>query len=258
MVATLVTLWLTAAGTHVRVAEAPFEGNGVSADQLGLYERQVRSALRRCGLPVDTVEESRETAGAELLDACGTSVDACRRLQGVYPAVLVGEFIQTVDMLGAHLTVVDTASGRSLASEDVRSLDSRAFLDGLTAASSRLAETSAIALGLKFEPDAPLRPYAVYPLVAGGVLIGTGIYFLIQANSDANTLKNNAGPLDPAVAARNSGPTNQTLGWVLTSVGVASTIVGVILFAPGAERRPLVAVSVDPTRGMLTFRGALP
>ena len=258
MLGTLVGVWLAAAGTPVRVAEAPFEGHGLSSEQMRFYEKHVRAALRRYGLPVDTVDESQQRAGSEAVDRCGADAEACSALRGAYPGVVRGKIVLGAQGSSAHLTVVDTATGANLASEDVSAPDTHALLDGLIEASGRLASRSAQSLGIEFQPDAPLRGYAVYPLVAGGVLIGTGAYFLVKAANDSSTLKGTGGSLNDAVNARNSGSTDLTLGLVLTGVGVASTVVGVIFYAPGAERKPLVSLSVEPTRGMVVMRGALP
>jgi hypothetical protein len=49
-----------------------------------------------------------------------------------------------------------------------------------------------------------------------------------------------------------------TLGIALTSLGVVSTVVGILFYAPGAERKPLVRLDVDPMHQRLVLAGALP
>ena len=255
---TLVTVWLAAANVPIRVAEVPFSGREIPAEQTVLYERNVRLALRRYGLPVDTIDESRQRAGDEAVDRCGQAPDGCTALKGAYRAVVRGEFEHSDKGLTGRLTVVDTTNATSLAAEDVSAPDARAFLDALVDASGRLAATSAEGLHLEFQPDAPLRGVAVYPFVAGGVLLVSGTVFLIKAASDSGTLTGNTPSLNEAVQAKNSGSASLTTGLILTGLGVASTIVGIVFYAPGAERRPLVTVGAEPSRGMLLVRGDLP
>ena len=258
MLGTLVAVCLAAAGTPLRVAEAPFVVRDLPPEQTALYERNVRLALRRYGLPVDTVDESRQRAGVEAVDRCGQAPGSCTGLKGAYPAVVRGEFEQSDRGLIARLSVVDTASGTSFAAEDVSAPDGRTFLDALSDASGRLAAKSAEGLHLEFQPAAPLRGVAVYPLVAGGVLLASGTFFLIKAAGDSGTLTGNTASLNAAVQAKNAGSASLTTGLILTGLGVASTIVGIVFYAPGAERRPLVTVGAEPSRGMLLVRGDLP
>jgi predicted regulator of Ras-like GTPase activity (Roadblock/LC7/MglB family) len=240
------------------IAMAPLDAPGIEEKERGFYEGHLQLALRRYGLPVETVADTEARLGRDALRLC-TEKDfsGCPAAAPAYEAVVVGSMSRSDTGTTGHFLVV-SAEGALLASETVSSPDTRTFLDAMTAAAGRLAPRAATKLGLESPVDAPLRGAAVYPFVAGGVLIGTGAYFLVAAASNSNTLKNPSSSLPDAVSARDSGPKNLALGITLTTLGVASTIVGIVFFAPGAEHKPLVRLDVDPVGQRVAISGALP
>ena len=252
-------LLIVATATPPRIGMSPLHSQGLEEQQRVFYEDQLRLVLRRYGLPVETVDETRAGFGAEALEACTLREPAgCTGGQGTYAGIFVSDISLSEKGYSGQLAVVDPASGGLIAAETVSAPDARAFLDGCSTAGDRLAKRTADKLRLEIPADAPLRGAAVYPLVAGGVLIGTGAYFLFAAASDSNTVKSRSVSLTEAVNARDSGPTNLALGITLTSLGVISTVVGIVFYAPGAERKPLVRLSVDPLHQRLALSGALP
>lgn len=251
-----VILLFTTAGPP-RVGMVPLSTQGFTEEQRTFYEDHLRRALLRFGLPVDSVDETRTLTGGNELDGCALKTPTGCRVES-YAGIVVGELTSSDQGYSGQLAVVDPVSGGLLAAETFASSETRSFLDAVTAAADRIAQRTARRLNYDIPPDAPLRGAAVYPLVAGGALIATGAYFLASASSDSSTLKSSSVPLGEAVSARDSGPRNLTLGITLTTLGVASTIVGIVFYAPGAERKPLVRLSVDPVGQRVALSGALP
>ena len=252
-------LLLFSASSAGRIGMAPLATEGLSDSERSFSEENTRQAFRRYGLPIDGVQDTETRVGTAALEACSLKDPrGCIATKGVYQAIIVGDVKSSVEGYSGQLAAVDTANGSIIAAESFASPDSRGFLDARLAATRRLSNRIAAQLGVDIPLDAPLRGISVYPLVAGGVLIATGTYFLLEASSDSNALKSPSTSFPDAVNARNSGSTNLTLGIALTSLGVISTIVGVVFYAPGAERKPLVRLQVDPFQQRIALSGVLP
>lgn len=257
--AAAVIVLLTTTASAPRIGMVPVVVEGFSDDQRGFYEDLLRRALLHYGLPVDSIDETQTAAGADALQGCALKTPGgCRVGQGGYAGFFVADLSSSEQGYTGQLGVADATSGTLLASETFSSPDVRAFLDACRAAVDRIVQRTASRLRYDIPRDAPLRGVAVYPLVAGGALIAGGAYFLFAAASDSNTLTSRNVPLGDAVSAKDNGPKNLTLGITLTTLGVASTIVGVVFYAPGAERRPLVRLDVDPVGQRIALSGALP
>lgn len=84
----------------------------------------------------------------------------------------------------------------------------------------------------------------VVGLASGGVATG----LLISASGKYAALKNGTAPVDQAVAYRDSGKTEATLGYVFTGVGIAGIGAAIVMFAMGgAQGAP--TVSAVPLQG---------
>ncbi|MDP2275917.1 MAG: hypothetical protein Q8K32_34560 [Archangium sp.] len=76
--------------------------------------------------------------------------------------------------------------------------------------------------------------------------VATGLF--VSASAKQNSLLNGTAPTDQAIAIRDSGKTEATLGYVFTGVGVAGVGAAVLMFAlGGASDAP--AVSAVPLQG---------
>jgi len=258
LAAALVVL-VTATTAPPRIGMAPVSASGVEESERAFYETHLQRALLRYGIPLDSVEETSTRAGAEALRECTEPHPAgCIAARGAYAAIVVSRVTHRDGAYQGQFAVVDTSSGGIVAAETVSAPDVRAFLDGCTSAAKKLADQIASRFSMSLPADAPHRGAAVYPLVAGGVLIGTGVYFLVAASSDSSALKSPSTSLSDAVTAKSNGPRNLALGITLTSLGVVSTVVGIVLYAPGAERKPLVQLHVDPFQQRLAISGVFP
>lgn len=84
----------------------------------------------------------------------------------------------------------------------------------------------------------------VVGLASGGVAAG----LLISANGKYNALLNGTAPPEQAIAYRDSGKTEATLGYVFTGVGIAGIGAAIVMFAAGgAADSP--TVSAVPLQG---------
>lgn len=84
----------------------------------------------------------------------------------------------------------------------------------------------------------------VIGLASGGVAAGL---FIDASNKQQSLLNGSADPAQ-AIAIRDSGKTEATLGYVFTGVGVAGVAAAVVMFAVGAPAETPV-VSVSPVQG---------
>ena len=257
MLAAALTL-LLAAEPPPAVGQIRWRGSELDPAQRTMYEQHFRAALRRYGLPVDTADATEARLGATLVEQCADDWTRCGLARGMYRALVVGQIWPAGSGFRAHYGIVSTASGALVASEEIEAPDPRQFLDAEIGLAQRMARKSAAELGLELPVDAPLRGAAVYPFIGGTVLVGAGTYFLVAASSASNTLKNPASPLDEATGARNSGSRDLVLGATLTGLGLASLVVGIVFYAPGAENKPLARFEVDPVGQRVAVTGVLP
>ena len=83
----------------------------------------------------------------------------------------------------------------------------------------------------------------VIGLASGGVATG----LLISASGKYNALQNGTAPVEQAIAYRDSGKTEATLGYVFTGVGIAGIGAAIVMFAVGGESA--ATVSAMPLQG---------
>ncbi|MFO0600935.1 MAG: tetratricopeptide repeat protein [Myxococcaceae bacterium] len=101
---------------------------------------------------------------------------------------------------------------------------------------------------VKEEPKGPsVRALSWIPGVVGLASAGVATAMLVSASGKYNALKNGTAPPEQAIAYRETGKTDATLGYVFTGVAVAGVGAAVVMFLAGGEKAP--AVSVAPLNG---------
>jgi hypothetical protein len=109
----------------------------------------------------------------------------------------------------------------------------------------------------------PARPLwkLLVPVGLGVAALGASAVFFVIAAGQWAKLNDSANwatlPPDEALALRNSGMTNVTVGTVLAGVGVAAVISGVVWYLRSSDT-PAVSFFVGPGQGGLLVQGALP
>jgi len=246
------------------LAVVDFSASGSPAEAARSFlQTHVVNWVRRWGQPVDEPEAVAQRIGAEGLSslrACAAEPATCSGIrENRYGAVLSGEIQVTKEAWTVTLTVTGVHDGTRWVVEAVSQLTEQQLIDPLIEAAKRVATVAATrtARTLSFEPAT--RPYSIAPLIVGGVATVTGSVFLVLAASESSTLGEKSTPLPAAVAARSNGKTYQAVGYSLVAVGVVSLVVGIVLFKPGGlPPEPTIAVSADPSRGLLVVGGKFP
>jgi tetratricopeptide (TPR) repeat protein len=100
------------------------------------------------------------------------------------------------------------------------------------------------------------RSLSWIPGAVGLLSAGVATALFVSASDRYNALVSGTS-LTPttALAARNNGKTEATLGWVFSGVAVAGIGAAVVMFLVGADSAPAVSVLVSPDGGGVTWSG---
>ncbi|MBL8912939.1 MAG: hypothetical protein JNM17_19755 [Archangium sp.] len=99
-------------------------------------------------------------------------------------------------------------------------------------------------------PSGPsVRALSLIPGVIGLASAGVATGLLVSASGKYTALNNGTAPPEQAIAYRDTGKTDATLGYVFTGVAAAGIGAAVIMFAVGGEKPPPATVSAVPLQG---------
>lgn len=270
MLLSLVLALATASAPAPIVAAPGFTSVEAPPGAAAAYSAHLERKLGEEGLQVVPAATLAARAGPErwsALRGCDREQASCRtELAGLAgaKAVLTGVITSTPRGLQVHVRILDAASGRVLAEEQVTSAGRFDLTRGLTEAAKRLAPKVGAALGVQVSPPMSLSRWALVPAGVGIAAAGVSTVFFVGANGKYRTLDKepdrNALTLTEVQALRSSGESKQRLGFVFAGLSAASLAGSFALFYLGAEERPgiITGVSVDPTQRALVLSGVLP
>jgi hypothetical protein len=280
---TVVLLLLAAPNFHqpIRMAVMQFSGPGMEASEADLYSEHVATQLAGRGFQVSTAKQIAAVLGLERqkqLVGCSDSASSCfaelANALGV-DGILVGEIGRLDETTHqVSLKVVDSVTGRLLASSSARAAGRAAVMDELTWGSRRIANGMAARMKrilptptpeiLASEEVArrPLRTKAWLP-AAIGLGLGAGAATLyILSNQRYSALQNAQGTLYASEARRlrDEGSQFQVLSAVALGASVASLGVAATLYLWKSEPNDPIqpSVAVMPGGAALSFSGVFP
>jgi hypothetical protein len=281
ILSTLLALVVTAPNYHqpIKLAVMQFTGPQMEATELDLYSEHVASQLVGRGFQVSTAKQIAAVLGLERekqLIGCSDSSSSCftelANALGV-DGILVGE-IGRLDESNhqVSLKVVDSVTGKLLASSLGRASGRGAVLDELTWGSRRIATALAARLKRILPPPSPevlasedvaKRPMRSKAWLPAAIALGCGAgaaTLFVLANQRHSALQNAQGTLYASEARklRDEGAQLQVLSAIALGASVASVGVATALYFWKSEPSDSIesTVTVVPGGAGLTLRGA--
>jgi hypothetical protein len=228
----------------------------------GFYTEHLAQMMSERGAQVTSPVQIASLLGLErqkqLLGCTGESSSCLVELANALgvDAILTGDIAKLGEVIQINVRLTGAGNARPLASVSTRVADEQHVVDALTLAARTLTTELVTSLGSGFalapstpEPIVHARTFSWIPALAGTLIAGTSVWFLVQANAVHRQLLDPTGSLaeGAAVALRDAGKFDQTLGAIGVGVGAAAVAAGVLMFALGGGGEHPAPVAFTPT-----------
>jgi hypothetical protein len=256
------------AAAPLKLAAPGLRAVGIEEKKVAVFTDYLAQQLSLYGIRVTTEAEVQAMLGLERqkqLLGCSDEGSSCMaELAGALgvDGLITGNFAKLDKGYILTLKIVSPNGGAPLGSYSGRVADDDAALEWLSGAAREFAAAHGLATAAP-PPTASrgvhLRGKSWIPAAAAAVLLGVGLYLVIDTLSFASTLRTGGGvPPDQLTTSIAGAQTRQITGDVLIGVGVAALGTAAIFFFTGSE--PAAAVSAVPVPGgsLVAFTWRLP
>ena len=268
MKTTTIAVLLLALGTPAQAGQTKLALPGLTAVQIddklaGFLTEQLGLELNRRGAEVVTSKEIASLIGYERqkqLLSCDAEADSCVAELGNAlgaDALVVGDVARVGTRYQLTVKALSTSNGKRIASWSGGADSEDGLLKLVADAAAAIAPEVAKATGRTLSPavssEKSMRSYAVYPAIAGGVLLLGGVAAEVVAFTHYTRLVETP-PADrgEALALARTGKSWQTAFAVGASVGVAALAAAGALYLMGDDATVLSAV-VTPNSAAVGF-----
>jgi hypothetical protein len=240
----------------------------LSADLGVLYEETFTHHLSVPGVEVMTAKKiaalvSKERA-RQLLGCSDTNclIELGNALGA--DAILTGSLGRVGDVFQANLSVISSRDGTTLSARSAHAESQSDFLQLLAGLGDEMGREIDRRIHPVVSVGGAGRRWSWIPAGAGVVAAGVGTGFLLAAQGSSNQLvaaQMHTGPslsLAQASSVSQQGQTQQTVGLIGLSVGVAAVVAGAAMFALGGAYEVRATASLSPAGGGAAISGVFP
>jgi hypothetical protein len=249
------------AAAPLKLASPGLRAVGIDEKKVLVFTDYFAQQLSLYGIRVTTESEVQALLGLERqkqLLGCSDDGGSCMaELAGALgvDGLITGNFAKLDNGYILTLKIVPSGGGAPLGNYSGRVANDDAALEWLAQAAHDFATSRGLALegsGPSKKGGLHLRKVSWVPAAGGAVLLGVGLYLVIDSLSFASVLRNGMGTApDMLQSAVRGKQTGQLVGDVLIGAGVAALGTAVVFFLTGSEAKTTVGLAPLPGGGSL-------